>query len=114
MPEINLYARDGDFITKAIIEMDQPEVIVFGDRLFIFHPKEFQYREASVTVACLEEEKFFCHVPPFGPKDKCLKCGKAIDLTSGKRYCEAHAIGICGEHQVADCIHCGYNKQKER
>jgi hypothetical protein len=109
MGEVKLYTKNGELVAEAIIEINQPDIIYFKDRLFTYSPKHAQYREAFLVAAASEEDKFFCHVPSIGAKDRCLKCTTPIDSSSGKRYCEKHAIGVCGEHQNVDCVHCGFN-----
>ena len=111
MPVLKLYSKEGQFVADAILEINQPDIIFFQDRLYILNPAFSQYREAYLVTATREEDKFFCHVPPIEPKDRCLKCTTLIDPESGKRYCDKHAIGVCSEHQTVDCIHCGFNRE---
>lgn len=111
MKQIDLFTSEGKFVSNVLIGKEQPDIVVFEDKLYTFNLKHSQYREGTFIVACREEDQHLCHVPAFGPKDKCLRCGISVDPLAGQRYCPEHQIGICAEHNEVDCVHCGYNKQ---
>lgn len=111
MKQIDLFTSEGKFVSNVLVGKDQPDIILFEDKLYTFNLKYSQYREGSFIVACRKEDQHLCHVPAFGPTDKCLRCGISIKPGAGQRYCPDHQIGICAEHDAVDCVHCGYNKE---
>jgi len=43
MPVLKLYSKEGQFVADAILEINQPDIIFFQDRLYILNPAFSQY-----------------------------------------------------------------------
>lgn len=116
MKNITLFTRNHTFVSEVVVHVDCPEysgfVILYKDKLYKYDSKVSMYLELDLIVADeIGETEGKCNIPNIGRKDKCLKCTKDIDPKYGVRYCEAHQIGICFEHSMVNCQHCGYNKK---